>query len=36
MNLVSDRFIRQSDLVPMEKLKPLTVTVVVSEPSDVR
>jgi len=28
MNLVSDRFIRQSDLVPMEKLKPLTVTVI--------
>ena len=28
MNLVSDRFIRQSELVPMEKLKPLTVTVI--------
>jgi molybdopterin-synthase adenylyltransferase len=28
MNLVSDRFIRQSDLVPMEKLKTLTVTVI--------
>ncbi len=28
MNLVSDRFIRQSELVPFEKLKPLTVTVI--------
>lgn len=28
MNLVTDRFIRQSELVPMEKLKPLTVTVI--------
>ncbi|WP_417393191.1 ThiF family adenylyltransferase [Gimesia sp.] len=28
MNLVSDRFIRQSGLVPREKLKPLTVTVI--------
>ncbi len=28
MNLVSDRFVRQSELVPMEKLRPLTVTVI--------
>lgn len=28
MNLASDRFVRQSELVPMEKLKPLTVTVI--------
>ncbi len=28
MNLVSDRFIRQSELVPAEKLKSLTVTVI--------
>jgi sulfur carrier protein ThiS adenylyltransferase len=28
MNLVSDRFVRQSDLVPMEKLKRLPVTVI--------
>ena len=28
MNIVSDRFVRQSQLVPMEKLKPLTVTVI--------
>ncbi len=28
MNLVTDRFMRQSELVPMEKLKPLTVTVI--------
>ena len=28
MNLVFDRFIRQSGLVPREKLKPLTVTVI--------
>ncbi|WP_417385629.1 ThiF family adenylyltransferase [Gimesia sp.] len=28
MNLLSDRFVRQSDLVPMDKLKPLTVTVI--------
>ena len=28
MNLVTDRFVRQSELVPMEKLKLLTVTVV--------
>ncbi|EDL59782.1 ThiF family adenylyltransferase [Gimesia maris] len=29
MNLVTDRFVRQSELVPREKLKPLTVTVTV-------
>ncbi|MCA9022834.1 MAG: ThiF family adenylyltransferase [Planctomycetaceae bacterium] len=28
MNLVSDRFVRQSDLVPQEILKPMTVTVI--------
>lgn len=28
MNIVSDRFVRQSELVPMEKLKQLTVTVI--------
>ncbi|HCO24344.1 MAG TPA: thiamine biosynthesis protein ThiF, partial [Gimesia maris] len=28
MNIASDRFVRQSELVPMEKLKPLTVTVI--------
>jgi len=28
MNLVTDRFVRQSELVPMEKLKLLTVTVI--------
>ncbi|WP_417390482.1 ThiF family adenylyltransferase [Gimesia sp.] len=28
MNLVSDRYVRQSDLVPREKLKLLTVTVI--------
>ncbi|EDL62274.1 ThiF family adenylyltransferase [Gimesia maris] len=28
MNLLSDRFVRQSDLVPQEKLKSLSVTVI--------
>ncbi|HCO21573.1 MAG TPA: thiamine biosynthesis protein ThiF [Gimesia maris] len=28
MNLVSDRFVRQSELVPREKLRPLTITVI--------
>jgi len=28
MNLVTDRFMRQSELVPADKLKPLTVTVI--------
>ena len=28
MNLANDRFVRQSELVPMEKLKPLTVTII--------
>jgi len=28
MNLVTDRFIRQSELVPADQLKPLTVTVI--------
>ncbi|MEQ8637428.1 ThiF family adenylyltransferase [Gimesia maris] len=28
MNLLSDRFVRQSELVPQEKLKPMTVTVI--------
>ena len=28
MNLESDRFVCQSDLVPREKLKPLTVTII--------
>tara|TARA_R110002049_G_scaffold59154_4_gene160072 strand:- start:2091 stop:2747 length:657 start_codon:yes stop_codon:yes gene_type:complete len=28
MNLLSNRFVRQSELVPMEKLKPLSVTVI--------